>query len=344
MRWGPRNESTGKQSATIQGASARQFLPPVLFWPVVFLIAGTVAAVTLILWPGFRTQSSNPFPVDWGRDVGLVLDTGVDWVTVNLSGFFRAIRDGVLIFLTAIKNGLLQVPWPATIIFLALISLRLVGWKMALFSLVALLFLGFMGLWESTVETISLVIVTVSLSMLLGIPIGLAAGRSERVNAILRPILDGMQTMPSYVYLVPAIAFFSIGDVPAVMATIIYAVPPVIRLTNLGIRQVSQDTMEAGRSMGATTMQILFKVQVPLALPTIMAGVNQTTLLALSMVVIAALVGAGGLGEDVFRALGRIETGNAFIAGLGIVFLAVMVDRLTQSYTKQKQQALGITA
>ena len=307
------------------------------FWLLGFGVVAATALIALAVWP----QYARDFPFDWGRDLGAILQSGVDWTTDNLSGFFRSIKDGVLTFLLLIKRGLLWMPWPAMIVALALISLRVLGWKMAGLAVAMLLFLGFAGLWESTIETISLVAVTVSLSMLIGIPIGLTAGRSNRVDSLLRPVLDAMQTMPSYVYLVPAVAFFSIGDVPAVIATIIFAVPPVIRLTSLGIREVSQETLEAGRSMGGTTMQILFKVQVPLALPTIMAGVNQTTLLALSMVVIAALVGAGGLGEDVFRALGRIEAGNAFIAGLGIVFLAVMVDRLTQAYTKKRQKTFS---
>ncbi|MYJ57584.1 MAG: ABC transporter permease subunit, partial [Chloroflexi bacterium] len=152
---------------------------------------------------------------------------------------------------------------------------------------------------------------------------------------------DAMQTMPSFVYLVPAIAFFSLGDTPAVLATLIYAVPPAVRLTNLGIRQLPEETLEAADSFGMTRSQMLVKVKIPLAIPTIMAGINQTTLMALAMVVIASLVGAGGLGEDVNRGLGRIEPGNAFLAGLGIVFLAIIIDRLTQALTSRRQTALG---
>ena len=148
--------------------------------------------------------------------------------------------------------------------------------------------------------------------------------------------------MPSFVYLVPAIAFFSLGDVPAVLATLIYAVPPAVRLTNLGIRQVPEETVEAVESFGATKQQSMIKVKIPLAMPTIMAGVNQTILMALAMVVIASLVGAGGLGEDVLRGLGRIEPGNTLLAGLGIVFLAIIIDRITQSYAKKQQSALGV--
>jgi len=166
------------------------------------------------------------------------------------------------------------------------------------------------------------------------------AARNNRFDAVLRPILDGMQTMPSFVYLVPAIMFFSLGNVPAVMATIVYAVPPAIRLTNLGIRQVSPEIVEAARSFGTTPMQLLTKVQIPMAMPTIMAGINQTTMMALAMVVIASLVGAGGLGEDVNRALGRQEPGAAAIGGMSIVIMAIVIDRLTQGVVKKRQDAL----
>ncbi len=328
--------ATGSKTTTnlrTLGALALKFSP--------YLLILAVLTIVPIVLSNLYGEQFLQFPFDWGRDFGLQIDNLVDWATESFSGFFQSFKNVILIFLTSIKTGLLWIPWPALIGAIIILSIKIAGVRIAIFSFISLVFMGFMGLWTSTVETISLVIVTVSLSMFVGVPFGLLAGRSNRVDRLLRPILDGMQTMPSYVYLVPAIAFFSVGDVPAVIATVIYAVPPVIRLTNLGIRQVSHDTVEAARSMGATSLQVLFKVQIPLALPTIMAGVNQTTLLALSMVVIAALVGAGGLGEDVFRALGRIEPGNAFIAGTGIVFLAIIVDRITQAYSKKRQVPLA---
>ncbi len=307
------------------------------FWLLWVLVSAASVGIVISVW-----GSGIGFPIDVGRDVGLYIQTGVDWATDNFSSVFRSIKTGVDFFLGGIMNGLMWFPWPALVIVLSMLAWRIVNWKMAAFTTLALLFLGFMGLWDSAIETITLVIVTVTLSMAIGIPIGVLLARNDRIRGIIKPVMDGMQTMPSFVYLVPAIAFFSLGNVPAVMATIIYSIPPVIRLTDLGIRQVSKETIEAARSFGTTPRQILLKVQVPLALPTIMAGVNQTTLLALSMVVIAALVGAGGLGLDVWRALGRLESGNAFIAGLGIVFMAIIIDRLTQAYTKKRQQALEI--
>ena len=189
-------------------------------------------------------------------------------------------------------------------------------------------------------ETLALIITAVTASIIIGLLLGVLAARSNLADSLMRPVLDGMQTMPSFVYLVPAILFFSIGLVPAMLATTVYAVPPAIRFTNLGIRQVSPEVLEAARSFGTTPMQLLFKVQIPLAIPTIMAGINQTTMMALAMVVVASLVGAGGLGEDVYRALLRQEPGNSAIAGLSIVFLAIIIDRITQALARGRQAAI----
>ena len=282
------------------------------------------------------------FPLNFGRDIGLEINRVIDWMKANLGFIFRSVRWGVINALEPLETFMKWLPWPVTIIALAALSWHIVGDKMAIFSAVAMLLLGFFGLWESTMETAALMVVTVTLCVLIAVPLGIWASQSDLLDAILRPMLDGMQTMPSFVYLVPAIAFFSLGNVPAVLATLIYAVPPAVRLTNLGIRQVPEETVEAVESFGATNWQSMIKVKIPLAMPTIMAGVNQTILMALAMVVIASLVGAGGLGEDVLRALGRIEPGNALLAGLGIVFLAIIIDRITQSYAKKRQSALGI--
>ena len=282
------------------------------------------------------------FPLDFGRDIGLEIDRVIDWMKKNLGFFFRSVRWVVINALEPLETFMKWLPWPVTIIALAAISWYIVGRKMAMFSSAAMLLLGLFGLWESTMETAALMVVTVTLCVLIAVPLGIWASQSDLLDAILRPLLDGMQTMPSFVYLVPAIAFFSLGNVPAVLATLIYAVPPAVRLTNLGIRQVPEETIEAVDSFGATKWQSMIKVKIPLAMPTIMAGVNQTILMALAMVVIASLVGAGGLGEDVLRGLGRIEPGNTLLAGLGIVFLAIIIDRITQSYAKKQQSVLGV--
>jgi len=326
--------------------ASRQFLTQLLrgnlpsgtgaWWsaPLAILFVGVLFVVAYF-------AVADEFPFDVGRDIGHRIDVWLDWLKDNLSPVFQAIKNVIVWFLIALEDMMLWFTWPALIAAVALSSWLLVSFRMALFAAVSLLLLATFGLWESTVETMALIIVTVTLSILIAVPMGIWASQSERLDAVLRPILDAMQTMPSFVYLVPAIAFFSLGDTPAVLATLIYAVPPAVRLTNLGIRQLPEETLEAADSFGMTRSQMLVKVKIPLAIPTIMAGINQTTLMALAMVVIASLVGAGGLGEDVNRGLGRIEPGNAFLAGLGIVFLAIIIDRLTQALTSRRQTALG---
>ena len=305
-----------------------------LRWLVVPAIVAGVLSAGEWKWAG-------EFPVDVGRDVGREIDDVIDWMTTELDFFFDVIKEVVLTVLIAFEDFLLWLPWPAFIVAVAVVAWRTAGYWVAAFSAASLTLLATFGLWESTMETVALMAVTVTLSVAIAVPLGVWASQSDRLDRILRPILDGMQTMPSFVYLVPAIAFFSLGNVPAVIATLIYAVPPAVRLTNLGIRQLPEETLEAAESFGATPIQLLLKVKIPLATPTIMAGVNQTTLMALAMVVIASLVGAGGLGEDVNRGLGRIEPGNAFLAGLGIVFLAIIIDRITQAFASRQQSSLG---
>ena len=275
-----------------------------------------------------------------GEPVADKVDGATKWVTREGSFIFDAIRDFIKGVLTRLEDGLLWIPWPAFIAMVSLLAWRMAGFLVALFSAFGLLAIGFVGLWPSAMETLSLMLTSVTISIAIAVPLGILAARNDLVDAVLRPILDGMQTMPSFVYLVPVIFFFGLGNVPAVFATIIYAVPPAIRLTNLGIRQVSAETVEAARAFGATPFQLLMKVQIPLALPTIMAGVNQTTMMALAMVVVASLVGAGGLGEDVLRAIGRLEIGNSLLAGMGIVFMAIIIDRITQGFTRARQMVI----
>ncbi len=314
-------------------------------WLVAFFVSVvTVGFVSAAIW-----GAAMDFPVAWGRPIGLRVDAFVDWMTDNMDWLFDGFSNAVLHLLVWIEDFLVWMPWPATVLAVCLLSWRASGLALAAFSGAALLAIGFMGrlpdnpdsLWGASMETLALIIVSVLISLVMGIPAGILGAQSRWVDNISRPLLDGAQTMPSFVYLVPALLFFGLGTVPAVVATVIYAVPPVIRLTNLGIRQVAPETVEAARSFGATTMQLLVKVQFPMATPTIMAGVNQTTMLALSMVVIASLVGAGGLGETVLRALGRQEPGNALIGGLAIIILAIITDRITQALGKAREAALS---
>jgi glycine betaine/proline transport system permease protein len=219
-----------------------------------------------------------------------------------------------------------------------------VGWRFALFAVAAMALLFGMDIWQETVATLALVIGSSLVALAIGIPIGIAMARSDTVEAIARPILDFMQTMPPFVYLIPAAIFFGLGKVPGAIATLIFAMPPAVRLTNLGIRQVSREHVEAGQAFGCTDRQLLFKVQLPLALPSIMAGVNQTIMLALSMVVIASMIGAGGLGNTVLTGIQRLNVGLGFEGGLGVVLLAILLDRITQSFGRRSAATGSDTA
>ena len=227
------------------------------------------------------------------------------------------------------------IPFPIVILIFAFIAWKTNGIKFAIFSALALISIDLVDLWKETMTTLAMIFTAVIFCMIIGIPVGIAASRSNLFETILRPILDIMQTIPSFVYLIPVVMLFGVGLTPGVVATIIFALPPIVRLTNLGIRQVGKGFKEAGASLGLTKFKILHRIEIPLAMKTIMAGVNQTLMLALSMVVIAALIGAGGLGLTVYVALGRLDIGGAVIGGTGIVILAIVLDRITQKIVPQ---------
>jgi len=239
----------------------------------------------------------------------------------------------------AVLNGLDSlfnyIPFPIVILIFAYFAFRTNGIKFAILSSLALISIDLVDLWQEAMTTLAMIFTAVIFCMIIGIPLGIAASRSKLFETILRPILDVMQTIPSFVYLIPVVMLFGVGLVPGVVATIIFALPPIVRLTNLGIRQVGKGFKEAGASLGLNKFLILRKIEIPLALKTIMAGVNQTLMLALSMVVIAALIGAGGLGLTVYVALGRLDIGAAVIGGTGIVILAIVLDRITQKIVPQ---------
>tara|TARA_Y100000590_G_scaffold241507_1_gene271542 strand:+ start:1353 stop:2219 length:867 start_codon:yes stop_codon:yes gene_type:complete len=229
------------------------------------------------------------------------------------------------------------IPFPIVIIIFAFFAWKTNGVKFAIFAALALISIDLVDLWKETMTTLAMIFTAVIFCMLIGIPVGIAASRSNLFETILRPILDIMQTIPSFVYLIPVVMLFGVGLTPGVVATIIFALPPIVRLTNLGIRQVGKGFKEAGASLGLTRFKILHRIEIPLAMKTIMAGVNQTLMLALSMVVIAALIGAGGLGLTVYVALGRLDIGGAVIGGTGIVILAIVLDRITQKIIPQEE-------
>ncbi len=279
------------------------------------------------------------FPENIDIPLDTWVDGSMDWVLNTFSGFFDMLGTVILYFMLYIEKFFLWLPWPVLVFGVGILAWRVLGsWLMGLSMAGMLFFIGALGLWELGMMTLSLVVASVIISLAIGIPLGIAIASSDRLEAFIKPLLDGMQTMPSFVYLIPALMLFGLGKVPALFATIIYAVPPVIRLTNVGIREVSSSVIEAAHAFGSSYWQILFKVQLPLARPTILVGVNQTTMMALAMVVIASMIGAKGLGLEVLLAINRIEVGRGFEAGLCIVFMAIIIDRITFAMASKKKQ------
>jgi glycine betaine/proline transport system permease protein len=259
------------------------------------------------------------------------VDQGLDWVVDNFRPFFQAIRWPIDATLSGIESTLLAAPDLLMLAIIALLAWQAGGRRLGIGASVSLATIGLIGAWSEAMVTLALVLTSVFFCLVIGLPTGIWLARSHRAAAMMRPILDAMQTTPAFVYLVPVVMLFGIGNVPGVVVTIIFALPPLIRLTTLGIRQVPEDLVEAARSFGASPKQLLLKVQLPLAMPTIMAGVNQTLMLALSMVVIASMIAVGGLGQMVLRGIGRLDMGLATIGGVGIVLLAIILDRMTQA-------------
>ena len=258
------------------------------------------------------------------------IQTFVDWLVLNYREFFQIIKVPVEISLEGLEWLFFTLPPWLIIVAFAYAAWRYAGKRVTVFTVLTFLLVGYLGLWEDTMTTLAMVICSVVFCAVTGIPLGILSGRSDRFEMFMRPFLDAMQTTPAFVYLIPVVMLFSIGTVSGILATIVFALPPIIRLTSLGIRQVHPELIEAALAFGATPWQVLRKVQFPLALPSIMAGLNQTIMMALSMVVIAALIGAGGLGNPVVQGLNTLEIGLATIGGLSIVLLAMVLDRITQ--------------
>ncbi len=263
------------------------------------------------------------------------IQTGVDWLVLNYREFFQVIKVPIEVSLEGLEWLFSTLPPFVIILLFALAAWRYVGKSMVVFTVLSFLLVGYLGLWEETMTTLAMVICSVVFCAIVGIPLGILAGRNDRFEMLMRPFLDAMQTTPAFVYLIPVVMLFSIGTVSGILATIVFALPPIIRLTNLGIRQVHPELIEAALAFGATPLQVLRKVQLPLAMPSVMAGLNQTIMMALSMVVIAALIGAGGLGNPVVQGLNTLEIGLATIGGLSIVLLAMVLDRITQGIAQK---------
>jgi len=277
----------------------------------------------------FLSFEKKLIPLDvWVQDL-------VDWLVYNHRDIFQAIKAPIELCLKGFEWFFTYLHPAVIIVLFAFAAWRFVGKKTTIFTVLTFILIGYLGLWEETMITLAMVISSVFFCALVGIPLGIMSGRSDRFELFLRPALDAMQTIPPFVYLVPVVMLFSIGTVSGILATIVFALPPIVRLTSLGIRQVHPELIEAALAFGATPWQVLRKVQFPLALPSIMAGLNQTLMMALSMVVIAALIGAGGLGNPVVQGLNTLEIGLATIGGLAIVLLAMMLDRITQGFAQK---------
>lgn len=259
------------------------------------------------------------------------IDKAVRWIGDTFGSGMDAFSYTFGKFIRGSENVLQAIPWWILIIFFAVITFKLKGWKLSLGTVLGLYIIYNLQLWNAFLSSLVLVIISAVICILIGIPLGIASGRNNTFHKIISPILDLMQTLPSFVYLIPALLFFGIGKVPAVFATVIFAMPPAIRLTDLGIRQVPKDLMEVGQAFGSTPRQLLWKIQLPVALPTVMSGINQTIMLSLSMVVIASMIGAGGLGGGVLEAIGQLKIGMGFEYGIAVVILAIILDRITQS-------------
>ncbi len=270
--------------------------------------------------------------------IGVVFERFINWLRVSFDGLFDFIRISLAAFIDGFEQVLLFSPAFVAIGLFTLLAWKTAGKKVAVFSALGLGLIYSMQLWPQTMETLALVLTSALIALVLGVPLGIWMASSDRIDRFARPLLDFMQTMPAFVYLIPAILFFKLGKVPGAVATVIFAMPPAVRLTNLGIRQVPEDVVEAARSFGSTSRQMLFKIQLPIAIPTILAGVNQTIMLSLSMVVIAAMIGAGGLGEEVLKGITQLKIGRGFESGVAVVILAMILDRITQSLASQKQR------
>jgi len=269
--------------------------------------------------------------------LGQWVNQGVEWLLNNFGNAFDVFTETVTNITDSIRDSVGLLPWFVIILIFALLAWRAKGWRLALGTTVGLFIIYNLKLWLPFLDTLILVLIASFVSLMIGIPLGILAARSDRFHKIISPVLDFMQTMPSFVYLIPALMFFNLGTVSAVFATVIFSMPPVIRLTDLGIRQVPADLVEVGEAFGSSSSQMLWKIQLPLAMPTIMAGINQTMMLSLSMVVISAMIGAQGLGAGVLAGISQMDIGKGFEYGLAVVILAMILDRLSQGIVRKSR-------
>jgi len=269
--------------------------------------------------------------------IGPYIEQFINWLTLNFAEFFNAVKYIVESVVNSVEFVFMYPPFYVIIALIALLSWKRSGLGLTVLSILGLMLIWAMGYWPQTMATLALILSAAFIALLIGIPLGIWAAKKPLAGKIMRPVLDLMQTMPAFVYLIPAVLFFGLGKVPGAFATVIFAMPPAVRLTSLGISQVPASIVEATRSFGATPGQLLFKVELPIALPTILAGVNQTIMMALSMVVISAMIAAGGLGEVVLKGITQLKIGVGFEGGIAVVILAIILDRITQSFGNVKK-------
>ncbi|MGI5971959.1 MAG: ABC transporter permease [Oscillospiraceae bacterium] len=278
------------------------------------------------------------FPENWQIDIGETIDSAVKSFARNHRDGLGAIKTAVIVSINGIEDFLGLIPW-----WVLVLAVAVLGWRISKKPLTGVMYgallmlVGVFGMWTEMLQTIAIVIASVFLSILFGFPLGVFISMNKRAESIIRPVLDLMQTMPSWVYLIPAVILFSVGKTPALMATTIYSIVPMIRMTSLGITHVDEEVIEAARAFGSTAMQTLIKVQIPQSVPTIMAGINQTIMMAMSMVVTCALIGANGLGMEILVATNRTEIGKALLPGISIVIVAIILDRLTQGIVGKQE-------
>lgn len=344
------SEALATALGTLLGAPLRLLGQPDLGRSIVDVVrahwffVGSVSAFAVLLVVHGALFDMSKFPREWQFSIARPIDSMAEWMNINLAFITDFIRTNVYVYgLGPARTFLAWAPWPVLILAIGLVAWRMAGFRIAVLAWAGFGLIGIVGMWEATMLTLSQVGVALTLTLVIALPLGVIASRSDRLDVALRPLLDAMQTLPAFVYFPVIVILFRIGDLSGIIATVIYAMPPAVRMTNLGIRQVPREATEAARAFGSTRLQILAKVQIPMALPSIMMGVNQTTMMALAMVIYAALLGATGLGFEVLLAIGEFDVGRGFEAGLSIVIVAVTADRITQAWARRRSQALGLS-
>ena len=304
----------------------------IIIFPITIINFSHVNPESLL---GF-SPTSIPIQKEIFSPVAQAIDNAINWASNSFSGVFGGVSSLIFVIVNAMETILLATPWPVVMIIIVVVAYRVSGLKVALFVVASLAYLALMGLWKMSMITVALIGAGTTFCLAIGIPLGIWFGRNSRAYNATRPVLDFMQTMPSFVYLIPVIAFFGTGKPPGVLATIIFAMPPVVHLSALGIRNVSKEAKEAAVAFGCSNLQLLFRVEIPLAMPSIVAGINQTIMMGLSMVVIASLIGAEGLGMFILEALQYAAKGQGLLGGLAILFCAMVIDRIVRGACRTK--------